>query len=99
MDSLRQELAWEELSIRRKIHKLSYFYKIVYNNYFPLYLIELLPKLVNERSYIPLRSGHNISQLSVELKNLRNHSFLPQFRCGILLILTLETQLLFQALS
>ena len=59
-NSLRQELAWEELSIRRKIHKLSYFYKIVYN-YSPLYLIELLPKLVNERSYIPLRSGHNIS--------------------------------------
>jgi hypothetical protein len=25
-NSLRQELAWEELSIRRKIHKLSYCY-------------------------------------------------------------------------
>ncbi len=26
---LREELAWEELSVRRKIHKLSLFYKIV----------------------------------------------------------------------
>ncbi len=31
-NSLRAELAWEELSIRRKIHKLSYFYKIVIIN-------------------------------------------------------------------
>jgi hypothetical protein len=74
-NSLRQELAWEELSIRRKIHKLSYFYKIVYN-YSPLYLIELLPKLVNERSYIPLRSGHNISQYKCRTEKFKK-SFFP----------------------
>jgi hypothetical protein len=36
--------------------------------------------------------------ISVELKNLRNHFFFPRLRCGILLILTLEIQLLFQTL-
>ena len=63
------------MSIRRKIHKLSYFYKIVYN-YSPLYLIELLPKLVNERSYIPLRSGHNISQYKCRTEKFKK-SFFP----------------------
>ena len=45
-------------------------------NYSPLYLIELLPKLVNERSYIPLRSGHNISQYKCRTEKFKKSFFL-----------------------
>ena len=88
--SLREELAWEELSIRRKIHKLSHFYKIVNKSTAP-YLVDLLPILVNERSYISLRTGQNISEyiseyIDVELKNSKSF-FLPRFLYGTLLIL------------
>jgi hypothetical protein len=44
---LRDEIAWEELSVRRKIHKLCHFYKIV-NKYTAPYLADLLPKLIGE---------------------------------------------------
>jgi hypothetical protein len=37
--SLHEELAWEELSIRRKNHKLSHFYKIVNKSTAPYSLI------------------------------------------------------------
>jgi hypothetical protein len=68
--SLLEELAWKELNIRRKVHKLSLFYKIV-NNCAPTYLVELLPKLVNDRSYIPLRTGNNISQYRCRNEKLK----------------------------
>jgi hypothetical protein len=80
----------------------SYFYKIVYN-YFPLYLVKLLPKLVNERcqrSYIPLRSGHNISQFKCRTEKFKKSLFPSTISLsGIVLILTLEIQLLFQILN
>ena len=72
---LREELAWEELSVRRKINKLIYFYKIV-NRLAPVYLVDLLPDLVEERAYIPLRSGQNISSFMYKSEKFRN-SFFP----------------------
>jgi hypothetical protein len=67
---LREELTWEELSVR-KINKLTYFYKIV-NRLAPTYLVELLPYLVKERAYIPLRSGQNISSFMCKSEKFRN---------------------------
>ena len=51
---LYKELAWKSLSIRRKLHILSQFYKIV-KNLAPHYLSELLPKLSSERTHYHLR--------------------------------------------
>ena len=72
--SLREELAWEELSIRRKIHKLSHFYKIVNKSTAP-YLVDLLPILVNERSYISLRTGQNISEYRCRTEKFKKSYF------------------------
>ena len=72
---LRDELAWEELSVRRKIHKLCHFYKIV-NKHTAPYLADLLPKLVNERSYIPLRTSQNITEYRCRTEKFKK-SFFP----------------------
>ena len=73
--SLPAELAWEESSTRRKTQELSHFYKIVNNSTAP-YLVDLLPILVNERSYIPLRTGQNISEYRCRTEKFKN-SFFP----------------------
>ena len=72
---LREQLAWEELSTRRKTHKLSHFYKIVNKSTAP-YLVDLLPILVNERSYIPLRTGQNVSEYRCRTEKFKI-SFFP----------------------
>ena len=72
---LRDELAWEELSVRRKIHKLCHFYKIV-NKHTAPYFADLFPKLVNERSYIPLRTAQNITEYRCRTEKFKK-SFFP----------------------
>jgi hypothetical protein len=60
--ALMNELAWEKLSDRRKMHKLAYFFKII-KHISPLYLIELLPNTVGQRVDRSLRSCDNISSI------------------------------------
>ena len=50
---LRDELAWEELSERRKLNKLIHFYKIA-KRLVPMYLIGLLPPTQGEYSRFSL---------------------------------------------
>jgi hypothetical protein len=59
---LRNELALEELSMRRQFHKLALFYKIG-NMLTPIYLTELLLRMQREISQFSLRSVGNFSLL------------------------------------
>ena len=52
--SLLNELSWVDLTIRRKLHKLSLVYKA------PPYLCDLCPDFVSDRSCYSLRSGRNL---------------------------------------
>ena len=71
---LHGELAWQPLSIRRELHKLSQFYKIV-KNLASRYLTEILPKLSSERTHFRLRSRVNFTQLRCRTSTFQ--SFLP----------------------
>lgn len=72
---LRNELALEELSTRRQLHKLALFYKIA-NMLTPMYLTELLPCMQREISQLSLRSDGNFSLL--RCRTVRYHeSFVP----------------------
>ena len=57
--SLLKELSWVDLSVRRKLHKLSLMYKIVFN-LAPPYLCDLCPNFVSDRSCYSLRSANNL---------------------------------------
>ena len=76
---LRDKLAWEPLSIRRELLKLSQFYKIV-KNLATRYLNELLPKLSSERTHFRLRSREHFTLL-LRFKSLFFHQ---QSMAGIL---------------
>ena len=52
-------LSWVELSVRRKMHKLSLMYKLVFK-LAPPYLCYLCPNFVCERSSYSLRSANNL---------------------------------------
>jgi hypothetical protein len=72
---LYDETAWESLSSRREFHRLVLMYKII-NGKALLYLTELVPDLVQDRTGYMLR---NRSQLDVPLTRLNVHarSFIP----------------------
>jgi len=70
---LRNELAWEELKSRRKIHKLVQFHKIV-SHMSPHYLVELLPPTVSQKTSRFLRTNSNFN-----LFNCRTERFLQSF--------------------
>ena len=53
------ELSWVDVSVRRKIHKLSLMYKIVFKLALP-YLCDLCPDFVYERSCYSLCSANNL---------------------------------------
>ena len=72
---LRDELAWEELSVRRKLHKLTHFYNIV-KSLAAIYLIELLPPTEGECSRFSLRSADNFTQLQCRIAKYQE-SFFP----------------------
>ena len=72
---LHDKLAWEPLSIRRKLLKLSQFYKIV-KNLATRYLNELLPKLSSERTHFRLRSREHFTQLLCRTSTFQK-SFFP----------------------
>ena len=52
------DLSWVELSLRRKIHKLSLMYKVIFK-LAPPYLCDLCPNFVSERSSYSLRSANH----------------------------------------
>ena len=57
--SLLKELSWVDPSVRRKLHKLSLMYKMVFK-LVPPYLCDLCPDFVSDRSCYSLRSPHNL---------------------------------------
>ena len=80
---LHEELAWEPLSSRRKLHLLSQFYKIV-KNLAPHYLSELLPKLSSERTHYRLRSSENFTQFPCRTSRFQKSFFHLLSLAGIL---------------
>ena len=85
--SLREELAWEELSTRRKTHKSSQSSKIVNKSTAP-YLVDLSPIWRMKDLIFPYELAKILVSIDVELKNSKIPSFLPRFLYGTLLILT-----------
>lgn len=73
--NLLSELCWEDLKIRRKIHKLILFYKMV-NHLTPSYLFSLLPLKQCQRSRYNLRSNDNFSLIQTRTARFKK-SFLP----------------------
>ena len=73
--ALMNELAWESLSTRRKMHKLFYIFKII-NQISPKYLVKLLPDTVDERTCRSLRSGDNLTLFSCRTEKFKQ-SFFP----------------------
>ena len=59
---LMNELGWESLKTRRKMHKLYYIFKII-KHILPAYLVELLPDTVNVRTSRSLCSGKDLTLL------------------------------------
>ena len=57
--SLWNKLSWVNLSVRRKLHKLSLMYKIVFK-LSPPYLCYLCPDFISNRSCYSLHSARNI---------------------------------------
>ena len=57
--SLLNELSWVELSVIRKIYKLSLLYKMVFK-LAPPYFCDLCPNFVSKRSSYSLRSAYNL---------------------------------------
>ena len=75
--ALMNELGWENLSVRRKMHKLNYFYKIT-KHISPSYLVDVLPITVGERVSCSLRSNENISSFLCRTMRFRQSFFLLQ---------------------
>ena len=57
--SLLNELSWVDLSVRKKLHKLSLMYKMVFK-LAPPYLCDLCPDFFSDRSCYSLRSARNL---------------------------------------
>jgi hypothetical protein len=72
---LYDETAWEPLSSRRDFHRLVLMYKII-NGKAPLYLTELIPNLVRDRTGYSLR---NRDKLDIPFTRTNQHkqSFIP----------------------
>ena len=75
IDSLHTETGWETLGSRRKIHKLTMFYKMK-NGLCPDYLVSLVPATVGSASQYPLRNSSDLQTLHTNSR-LYYTSFLP----------------------
>ena len=73
---LLKELGWEQLSLRRKCHRLFIMYKIINNNT-PLYLKRLIPDTVVDHTGYNLRSANNFT-IPIYVKSFCKKSFIPQ---------------------
>ena len=72
---LMAELGWEEMKVRRDIHKLICYFKKV-NDLSPSYLKDLLPARVCERTHFTLRPSPNFTLFPVRRERLKR-SFFP----------------------
>ena len=72
---LYDELGWDKLSDRCRLHKLQLFYKMD-NHLAPDYLCNLLPPHIGEVSSYPLRNTDNYTQIHSRTA-LYGSSFLP----------------------
>ena len=72
---LLDELGWEDLKMRRLVHKLIIFYKIV-NDHTPPPLKSFLPKKISEISKFPLRNKDNFDSIPTKTERYKT-SFFP----------------------
>ena len=73
--NLMKELEWEDMKLKRIIHKLIFYYKIV-NNPVPNYLKELLPTQAFERTHYSLRTQFDFTLFPVRTERFKK-SFFP----------------------
>ena len=82
--ALYQELGWDTLACRRKIHKLTLFYKIVHG-IAPQYLQDLLLPNISPQHLYTLRNSENLKFILPQVKTTSYmNSFLPStffFQC------------------
>ena len=64
IQKLYDELGWDKLSDRRRLHKLQLFYKMD-NHLAPDYLCNLLPPHIGEVSSYPLRNADNYTDCTL----------------------------------
>ena len=72
---LMTELGWEDMKVRRDIHKLICYFKIV-KNLSPPYLKDLLLARICERTHFTLRSTQNFTLFPVRTERFKR-SFFP----------------------
>ncbi|MEW8247643.1 MAG: reverse transcriptase family protein, partial [Candidatus Thiodiazotropha endolucinida] len=75
ISNLYEETGWETLSARRKQHRLTLFYKMIYN-LTPPYLSSFVPPLVGDISRYNLRNSDQFQTLECK-SQLYYNSFLP----------------------
>jgi hypothetical protein len=73
---LYDEIAWEPLSKRREFHRLVLMYNIVNGNA-PIYLSNLIPNLVQNRTGYNLRNRGKLDEPMARL-NIHSNSFIPR---------------------
>ena len=73
--TLSNKICWETLEQRRKNHRLTLFYKMVYN-ITPYYLSNLLPPTVSNLSCYNLRNSNDLQTVDARTSQYY-HSFLP----------------------
>ena len=75
LDKLYEENKWETLSHRRKNHRLTVFYKMVYG-LVPEYLLNLMPSRIESRTRHNLRNKNEYDSPFCRI-NAHKYSFLP----------------------
>jgi hypothetical protein len=75
-ERLYKETSWEPLSNRRESHRVTLMYKIV-NGKAPIYLTNLIPNLVQDRTGYGLRNRNNLDVPLARL-NVYANSFIPK---------------------
>ena len=79
--SLLNKLSWVEVSVRRKICKLTLMYKMVFKLALP-YLCDFCPNFVSERSSYCLRSDNNLCLPFVCTERHKNLFSFHQYKNG-----------------
>ncbi|MCG7870185.1 MAG: hypothetical protein JAY74_27935 [Candidatus Thiodiazotropha taylori] len=75
LSTLSNEICWDSLEQRRKNHRLTLFYKMMYN-ITPLYLSSLVPQTVSNISRYNLRNSNDLQCIAARSSQYY-HSFLP----------------------
>ena len=75
LDALYKETQWDTLGKRRENHKLTLFYKMMYN-FTPPYLSSLVPPSISNLSRYNLRNSNDLQTIDARTNQYYN-SFLP----------------------